>query len=1365
MAVGVDSEPANAPQAFYMAKRVLRSSAVLQAVYGHIRSPSTLDLVFGKETSLELAVVSDDGVVQSLCEQCVFGSIKDLKILPWNQDFRGGQTEFYGKDLLVLLSDSGKLSFLTFNVELHRFLAVSHVNLGPVAKEETKCGRMLAVEPRGRAVAVAPFEDSITVFITSTTAENSVVEDKRLVFPAANAEAGERVNSGRWDTIWSMAFVQSTQESYQTKETSAVVLAVLVHIHGRFGNDIQVLSCDIEERGIHHVATYSPSSEVPGGIAGYLALSIIEFPVVPGYLLLARLGDLLLLDLRCPSKPRASTVLSVQHSPIDDEREVQDTLAAASVLLLFSRCNDSSEKGFISAWSWQPDGGSQPKLVLSMDSGEIAIAEMFMEGSEVHLQIHERLYRSAPCRSLLWLKGGFIAALIEMGDSHLLELVDRGLAFRSYILNNAPILDFTLVDYHGEKQDQMFACCGVGREGAIRVIRNGISVEKLLSTPPLYQGVTGLWTLRMFQHDKHHSFFVMSFVQETRVLSVGVNFVDISDAVGFDSSASTLTCGLIEDGWIAQVCSTKVLLCAPTVVAHPAGDVSSVPRRKTWKPRGACVSLGAVTKGSVILALSRPGLLLILGTRLTVGGGVELVEIQQCQLEAEVSCISVPSDKESDPVPVPPSMVGLTEDSKETAPTTTGVVVGEICVVGTHKPSVEILSIIPGEGFKPLAVGMVTLVNSVGITMGGSVPETVRLAHFDRLYIMCGLRNGMLLRYEWPSSISRDSAEDSLLSLRPKRAAPTRSFTTKAVDIMDSRHRRSEQNYRMADDSWPVQLQLVAVRRIGVSPVTLIPLHSSLRADIIALSDRPWLLQTARQSQRIAYTSISFQASTHATPVNSPDCPNGVLFLADCSLHLVEMEHTKRLHVQRLPLRRTIRRVLYHDSTKTLVILRSESSVSDICCIDPLSGTILSSYQLGDGEIAKCMQLWQVGGDQLVLVGTSLTDGKPMMPSGEPESSKGRILILRIESRGLAGKSMGLIVKGATGGVRMGESSEVGSSQPMDICDSAREDDGNREEQMNAAEFEGWELSLLSQTYTQGMVLAVCPYLEQYVLAAVGNNLHCYGLVQDSFQRLRRFAVTRTRFVITNIAVYMHRIAVGDCRDGILFYYYREDKRKLEQHQFDPAKRLVGDCVLTELNTAVVTDRTGNFCVLSAADGEDDCTSPERNLVTSSWYHMGEPVVRIKKGSFAYRTPIEETLKLCSVSASSSDLLDVSLVGCTLLGSVIIFIQLSREDYELLKAVQARLASYHLTAPLLGNDHEEYRRRGCHEADVSLVLDGDMLGQFLELTNAQQRMVLSGEPAFSHEDPVDSWSLGSARTRLPIEQVLLLFERVHNYLT
>ncbi len=103
------------------------------------------------------------------------------------------------------------------------------------------------------------------------------------------------------------------------------------------------------------------------------------------------------------------------------------------------------------------------------------------------------------------------------------------------------------------------------------------------------------------------------------------------------------------------------------------------------------------------------------------------------------------------------------------------------------------------------------------------------------------------------------------------------------------------------------------------------------------------------------------------------------------------MEHLKRLNVQRLPVGRTPRRVLYHSESKTLLVMRSDSSgpnrsaASDICCMDPLSGVIHSCFQLEAGETARCMQLWKVGNEQLLLVGTSLTGSNSITTAGEAE--------------------------------------------------------------------------------------------------------------------------------------------------------------------------------------------------------------------------------------------------------------------------------------------------------------------------------------------------------------------------------------------
>lgn len=41
-----------------------------------------------QETSLELASINEDGIIQSIFEQSVFGTIKDIAVLPWKDRYR-----------------------------------------------------------------------------------------------------------------------------------------------------------------------------------------------------------------------------------------------------------------------------------------------------------------------------------------------------------------------------------------------------------------------------------------------------------------------------------------------------------------------------------------------------------------------------------------------------------------------------------------------------------------------------------------------------------------------------------------------------------------------------------------------------------------------------------------------------------------------------------------------------------------------------------------------------------------------------------------------------------------------------------------------------------------------------------------------------------------------------------------------------------------------------------------------------------------------------------------------------------------------------------------------------------------------------
>ncbi|XP_057982841.1 uncharacterized protein LOC131167852 isoform X2 [Malania oleifera] len=1322
--------------AYYLAKCVLRGSVVLQVVQGRLRSPTSLDIVFGKETSIELVIIGDDGIVQSVCEQAVFGTIKDLAVLHWNDKFSTQNPQMAGKDILVVISDSGKLSFLRFCNEMHRFFPVTHVQLSSPGNSRHQLGRMLAVDSNAGLIAASAYESRLAIFSVSMSAGSNII-DKRIFYPPENeldttSTRGVQRTS-ICGTIWGMCFV--SKDLSQPSKKHNPVLAVLLTRRGATTNELLLLEWNIREHTVYVVSVFAE--------AGPLAYSIVGVPYSYGLVFLFRVGDVLLMDLRDASNPccvyRTSLPAAVEEQNfIEESCRMHDgddegifKVAASALLELGDmrvdniKCDDpmsidndsvsvKSPSKYVCSWCWGPGNGENQRMVFCLDTGDFFMIEISFDSDGLKVNMSDPLYKSLPCKALLWVENGFLAALVEMGDGMVLQLENGKLVCRSPIQNIAPVLDMSVVDCHEEKHDQMFACCGMAPEGSLRIIRSGISVERLLSTAPIYQGITGTWTVRMKVVDSYHAFLVLSFIEETRVLSVGLSFTDVTDSVGFQPDVCTLACGLVGDGMLVQIHRSAVRLCLPTMVAHPEGISLSSPVHTSWFPDNLSISLGAVGNNLIIVATSNPWYLFILGVRSLSPFQCEIYEKQHVRLQNELSCISIPQkhfeQKQST------SRLNLVENNRSTA-LPIGVGIGSTFVIGTHKPSVEILCFLPDRGLRVLAIGAISLTNTMGTVISGCIPQDVRLVLVDRLYVLSGLRNGMLLRFEWPAASKMSSLES--FSHRP-------SYDYSCLVNVDSAKKPNMTglnsigshtptvNSSEAKDNIPIFLQVVAIRRIGISPVFLVPLSYSLDADIIALSDRPWLLQTARHS--LAYTSISFQPATHATPVCSDECPMGIIFVAENSLHLVEMVHYKRLNVQKFCISGTPRKVLYHNESRLLLVMRTDLSndsySSDICCIDPLSGSEISTFKFGHGETGKSMELVRVGNEQVLVVGTSLTSGPAIMPSGEAESTKGRLIVLCLDHvQNSDSGSMTFCSKAGSSSQRTSpfreivgyaaeqlSSSSLCSSPDDTSCDGINLD-------------ESWELRLAYATAWPGMVLAVCPYLDRYFLASAGNAFYVCGFPNDSPQKVRRYAVGRTRFMIMSLTAQFTRIAVGDCRDGILFYSYREDTKRLEQLYGDPGQRLVADCILMDVDTAVVSDRKGSIAILSCSNHLEDNASPESNLTLSCAYYMGEIAMRIRKGPFSFKLPADDLLKGYEGPNIVSESLHNSIIATTLLGSIIIFIPLSREEYELLEAVQARLLVHPLTSPILGNDHNEFRSRENQDKNLNRVL----FGQFKSL--------------------------------------------------
>lgn len=653
----------------------------------------------------------------------------------------------------------------------------------------------------------------------------------------------------------------------------------MLHRRGALLNELLLLEWNIKARTIFLISQYVE--------AGPLAHDVVEVPNSYGLAFLFRAGDALLMDFRDPHNPCCvyRTSLNFLPNAVEEQTYVEDSCklhdidderfnVAACALLELSdydpMCIDSDNSGmnsgykYVCSWCWEPENKKDPRMIFCIDTGEFFMIEILFDSDDLKVNLSECLYKGLPCKALLWVEGGYLAAIVEMGDGMVLKLEDGRLCYTNPIQNIAPILDMSVVDYHDEKHDQMFACCGVAPEGSLRVIRSGISVEKLLRTAPIYQGVTGTWTVRMKVTDSYHSFLVLSFVEETRILSVGLSFTDVTDSVGFQPNVCTLACGLVSDGLLVQIHQSTVRLCLPTKAAHSEGIPLSSPICTSWSPDKVNISLGAVGHNFIVVSTSNPCFLFILGVRLLSDCHYEIYEMRHLGLQNELSCISIPRQK----IEQKQSNSSISANNSYISSFLSGLDIDKTFVIGTHRPSVEIWSFAPDGEVTVVACGTISLTNTMGTAISGCVPQDVRFVFVDKCYVLAGLRNGMLLRFEWP--------------VEPFPSSPLNVVDTalSSINLVNS-----VTNSFAKRNDFPSTLQLIAIRRIGITPVFLVPLGDTLDVDIIALSDRPWLLHSARHS--LSYTSISFQPSTHVTPVCSVECPKGILFVAENSLHLV----------------------------------------------------------------------------------------------------------------------------------------------------------------------------------------------------------------------------------------------------------------------------------------------------------------------------------------------------------------------------------------------------------------------------------------------------------------------------------------------
>eukprot|EP00123_Amoebidium_parasiticum_P014344 comp22455_c0_seq3/m.33753 comp22455_c0_seq3/g.33753 ORF comp22455_c0_seq3/g.33753 comp22455_c0_seq3/m.33753 type:complete len:759 (-) comp22455_c0_seq3:20-2296(-) len=156
----------------------------------------------------------------------------------------------------------------------------------------------------------------------------------------------------------------------------------------------------------------------------------------------------------------------------------------------------------------------------------------------------------------------------KYGDSQLVRLnADKDPETGSCIevlenyTNLGPIVDFCVVDYERQGQGQLVTCSGTGKDGTLRIVRNGIGINPLATLD--MSGVKGIWALGANSMGGGDSMLCMSFVGSTTFLLLEQDGeLEMIDVPGFVADTPTIYCGSVVDDGMLQVTPRGVRLAS-----------------------------------------------------------------------------------------------------------------------------------------------------------------------------------------------------------------------------------------------------------------------------------------------------------------------------------------------------------------------------------------------------------------------------------------------------------------------------------------------------------------------------------------------------------------------------------------------------------------------------------------------------------------------------------------------------------------------------------------------------------------------------------------------------------------------------------
>ncbi|KAH0353112.1 putative splicing factor 3B subunit 3, partial [Aureobasidium melanogenum] len=512
------------------------AGAITHAIVGNFVAsrPKEQQVVLAQGERLSLLTIDKDtDQVRTILSHNAFGILRNLSSC---------RVPGTPRDLIIVSSDSGRVSLLQYDDEKNRFERVHLETFGKSGIRRTIPGQYLASDPRGRCCMFASVEKNKVVYILNRNAEQQVTisspqevnRPQTLTFDICAVDTNfQNPVFAALEVDYTDSDQDPTNESYDIREKLLVYYRV--------------------DLGLNHVVRewadavdYSANKlfPVPGGADG------------PSGVVVCSQGKI---TYRHPMQEPHTLVIPRRKGGLenpDRERRI-----VAGVVHRF-------KAGFFHLL--QTEDGDLFKLTMDLveddqgrKTGEVASIEL-------------RYFDTFPIASTMCiLKSGYLFVAAENGDSHFYRFLNLG-------MNIDPLTDSTseeisyffphdydnvdqsatvgsmhpqrktvVQDITGGDDWKIYTTAGTGTRSSFKTVSHGLSVSEQ-TRAELPDQPNNLWVVSDDRFSEADKYIVLGFRDATLFLEVGENTHEVSDH-GLHKEVTTIHMGLMGDTGILQV--------------------------------------------------------------------------------------------------------------------------------------------------------------------------------------------------------------------------------------------------------------------------------------------------------------------------------------------------------------------------------------------------------------------------------------------------------------------------------------------------------------------------------------------------------------------------------------------------------------------------------------------------------------------------------------------------------------------------------------------------------------------------------------------------------------------------------------------